>query len=58
MRGSGALAAEQVSAGLDPFTYAEVVARFATQLSECSAHRAGGVSHVGRYTLVDVEGKA
>ena len=33
--------------------------RFAAQLSERSVHRAGGgVSHVGEYVRVDVEGKA
>jgi hypothetical protein len=29
-----------------------------TQLSERCVHRAGGVSHVGEYVRVDVEGKA
>ena len=50
---------EPVSARLDPFTYAWFVARFATRLSERGVHRAGrGVSHVGEYVRVDVEGKA
>ena len=49
---------EQVSAGLDPFTYAKVVMSFATRLPERGVHRAGGgVSHIGEYVRVDVEGK-
>jgi hypothetical protein len=46
---------EQLSAELVPSTYAG----FATQLSERGVHSAGGgVSHVGEYVRVDVEGKA
>jgi hypothetical protein len=45
--------------GLTPSTYAGFVTRFAAQLSERSVHRAGGgVSHVGEYVRVDVEGEA
>ena len=50
---------EQVSVRLGPFTYAGFVTEFATQLAEGSVHRAGGgVTHVGEYVRVDVEGKA
>ena len=50
---------EQPSAELVPSTYAGFATRFATQLSERGVHSAGGgVSHVGEYVRVDVEGKA
>ena len=32
--------------------------RFAPRLSERGIHRSGGVSHIGEYVRVDVEGKA
>ena len=49
---------EQVSAGLDPFTYMKVVTVFAMRLPQCGVHRAGGgVAHVREHVTVDVERK-